>query len=117
MRLPQPKEKEIQRTILDWLRVKGAFPIRINSGAMQGDHKGKRWFLRFTSEPGCADILCCLRGAFISVEVKRPGASTAPTRKLAQESFAESVRRAGGIALVVTGIDDLERQLREAGVM
>jgi hypothetical protein len=42
--------------ILDWLAAKRIWHIRLNTGAMGGDYKGKKWFVRF-GRPGMADIL------------------------------------------------------------
>jgi hypothetical protein len=53
---PQAKESEIQRAILDWLAAERIWHIRLNTGAMAGSHKGKKWFVRF-GRPGMADIL------------------------------------------------------------
>jgi hypothetical protein len=52
----QAKESDIQRAILDWLAAERIWHIRLNTGAMAGSHKGKRWFVRF-GRPGLADIL------------------------------------------------------------
>jgi hypothetical protein len=52
----QAKESEIQRAILDWLAAERIWHIRLNTGAMAGSHKGKKWFVRF-GRPGMADIL------------------------------------------------------------
>jgi hypothetical protein len=50
------KESEIQRAILDYLAVKKILCFRMNTGAMSGEHRGKKWFMRF-GVPGMADIL------------------------------------------------------------
>lgn len=52
----QVKESDIQRLILDWLAAERIWHIRLNTGAMAGSHKGKKWFVRF-GRPGMADIL------------------------------------------------------------
>jgi len=50
------KEADIQRLILDWLTANKIWHMRLNTGAMAGVHKGKKWFVRF-GKPGMADIL------------------------------------------------------------
>jgi hypothetical protein len=50
------KERDIQRLILDWLAANRIWHVRLNTGAMFGIHKGKRWAVRF-GKPGMADIV------------------------------------------------------------
>lgn len=111
-----PLEKDIQAACLDYLRAIGGAPVRINSGAMQGDHKGKRWFFRFTSEEGCSDILCVLPGGrFGAVEVKRPGTRTDPVRLAKQQAFLAWVQGKGGFAAMVESADELRAALAADG--
>lgn len=118
-----PLERDVQRVCLEYLRLRGAFCWRANSGALRvpaaGGRKGR--YVRFNSAEGCSDVLAVLwaragggpetAGRLLALEVKRPGEK--PTAK--QQRFLESVRRAGGLALVAAGLDDLAGQLREAG--
>lgn len=122
-----PKEREIQRAILDYLAlVPGVSAWRNNTGAMFGEHKGKRWAVRFGA-PGISDILgwrtvkdfthqgCCHKtdaalprvAHFLAIEVKRPGTYPTP----AQAAFLETVKAAGGIAIVARSVEDVRRAL------
>lgn len=105
-RKAKPLEKEVQASIMAYLESVGAYAIRINSGAMPGEYKGKRRFIRFTSRPGCSDILACWRGRFVAIECKRPGNHCT----FAQQQFLADVRRAGGIALAAVCVDDVRRE-------
>lgn len=107
LKLPKPTEKQIQNQILDWLRLMGGFVVRINSGAMRGDHKGKRWYMRFNDTPGCSDILGVWRGRALAVEVKRPGGKLTEH----QERFLDAWQRAGGLAVVADSLDGLRAVL------
>ena len=98
-----PKEKDIQKQIVQYLKMRGAVAVRTNSGAF----KVKDRFVRFNSEEGCSDLLCCYRGFFVALEVKRPGKK--PTAK--QSGFLGEVEKASGIAAVVTSIDDVREIL------
>lgn len=111
--MKEPLEKEIQKSIIDYLALLGCWRIRINSGAMSGNHKGKRWFMRFNDQPGCPDVIACLEGRFIAIEIKRPGGKL--TEK--QASALEAIRRAGGLAFVATGIRDVEAVLKIEGII
>jgi hypothetical protein len=112
MRLPskkaRPLEKDIQRQCIDFLKLLGAVPVRVNSAAFKVGNR----FIRANSEPGCSDVLVCLPGgAFLACEVKRPGEK--PTAK--QVSFLAAVTAAGGLALVVSSLSQLQQALRDEG--
>lgn len=112
MGVKAPLEKDIQRTIRDYLSLLGALPIRMNSGAFGGEHKGKRWYVRLNDLDGCPDLIVCLSGRFVAVEVKRPGEK--PTDK--QTAALDAIRRAGGLAFVARSVDDVEKALRAEGL-
>ena len=109
-----PREKDVQKLCLAWLRLWGALPVRINSGALK---IGER-FVKFNSESGCADTLVCLppNGRFLSLEVKHPGRdTTTAARKVEQAAHRARVVRAGGLAIVVQSLRDLQEALVAAG--
>lgn len=117
-RLPKPLEKDVQSACLDYLRLFGAFAIRVNSGAFAGEHKGKKWFVKLNDQPGCSDVLCVLPdGRFGAFEIKRPGwtYNANDERTARQSAFLAEVRKRGGVAGFVTGIDDLRAVLRANG--
>lgn len=49
------KESQIQRAIMDYLAAERIPAFRMNTGAMFGSHKGKKWAVRF-GQKGMADI-------------------------------------------------------------
>jgi hypothetical protein len=101
------RESDIVRNCLTWLRLHGVFCWRQNQGAIGGEYKGKRRFLRFTSVAGVSDILGVLRpqGLLLALEVKRPGHR--PT--IEQEAFLATVRDHGGIGACVQSVAELEQ--------
>jgi putative hemolysin len=104
----RPLESEIQGACLEWLRLWGAFPVRINSGGMPGAGGGG---VKFNKEEGCSDCLCVLPGGrFAAIEFNRPGEK--PTEK--QREFLDRVIHCGGLALIATSLDDLREQLQRA---
>jgi hypothetical protein len=110
--VPTPLEKDVQKACLQWLALVGIFAFRVNSGAMTGDYKGKRRFMRFNSAAGCADLLGVLPdGRMLACEIKRPG--KVPTEK--QKAFLARVQQAGGVALFAVSVDDLRAKLRAEG--
>lgn len=111
-KLPRPKERDIQRQCMDWLKLWGALVVRTNSGAFTVGEGRARRFVRANSEPGCSDCLCVLPGGgFAALEFKRPG--NKPTDS--QKSFLGEVAKRGGLALVVSSLDGLREALRAEG--
>lgn len=109
-----PTEASIQKAILQYLKAARCLAWRNNSGAMTGEYKGKRRFVRFNTAAGGSDLFCLLpdgSGRFASIEVKRPG--NAATEK--QSAWLESVRAAGGVAFVATSVEDVRRELMALG--
>jgi len=103
------KESDILRTCLKYLQIVRRWMVwRNQTGALPA--VGGR-FIRF-GQVGSADILGVLpAGRALAVETKRPG--NKPTSH--QAAWLAEFSRAGGLALVVTSLDDLRRQLAEAG--
>lgn len=111
--LPKPLEKEVQAQIVQWLTLQGVLWIRINSGSMTGAANGgqKRWHVRFCStgrdEESISDLLCCWRGRFVAIEVKRPGKKTSDK----QQEFLIRVQNNGGIGIVAWCLEDVQSAL------
>jgi hypothetical protein len=93
------KETEIQAAILDYLRLKGHFFFRCNSGAFKTQHGS---FVRFGT-PGAPDLIGCVDGKFVGLEVKTATGKLSETQK----ALAASLRAAGGAYHVVRSIDDV----------
>lgn len=97
-RIPE-RESDIQHGIIEYLELIGALVVKVNNtGIMKanGSYIPPR-------EKGIADILCCYRGRFYAIEVKRPGGKVTPY----QEAFLVSVRKAGGIPLVAYSLQEV----------
>lgn len=97
----QPTEHEIQKQILDWLKLKNIFHWRNNSGAMMSSYKGKSRFMRFGAV-GSPDIFVLLKGTLYGIEVKGPKGK--PT--LEQLDFGNHMMLSGGKWFVVHSLDD-----------
>lgn len=56
-------------------------------------------------EPGIADLICCIQGRAVALELKTPGGR----HKLSpyQASFLDSWREAGGVGMVIDSEDSL----------
>lgn len=62
---------------------------------------------------GVPDILACINGRFIGIEVKRPGGVVAPL----QNYNVDEINKAGGAAFVAYSVEDVEQQLRQFNVI
>ncbi|EFR30595.1 hypothetical protein HMPREF9257_0562 [Eremococcus coleocola ACS-139-V-Col8] len=59
---------------------------------------------------GTPDILACLKGRFIGIEVKKPkGGIVSPLQKLK----IKQIQNAGGIAFVANSLEVVKRELSE----
>lgn len=114
------KESEIQRSILDLLAAKHVMAFRMNSGAMSGEHRGKKWFMRFGA-PGMADILafieqrvhgensdgmldiCQIGGYPLWIEVKNKKGKQSDLQK----SFQAQVEAEGHRYVIARSVDDV----------
>ena len=102
-------EADLLKQVKLYLELKDVLVIRVNSGAFAGNHQGKKRFVRMNSEPGCSDLLACHNGRFLALEVKRPGNKASA----AQASFLQAVSERGGLAAVVTSIEDVAAVLEQ----
>ena len=71
------------------------------------------WALKVHGGPfqmkGVPDYLCCVRGRFVAIEIKRPD-GRGRTSKL-QDEIIRRIREAGGVAVVAESLEDVERAL------
>lgn len=114
-REPKPKgparspvlERQIQRDILDYLRhwARATWAVRVNSAGIRlPGRKGKAGYYRSNDRRGCPDILACVKGRFVAIEVKRPG--EVPTTD--QLACHDDIERAGGVVIVATSRKDVQ---------
>lgn len=99
-------EQKIQQEIRLEASKLGLVLFRNNTGSLQA--KNGRW-VQFGLCKGSSDLIGwrVSDGKFVALEVKRPGKS--PTKE--QTNFIDNVLSAGGIAGVVTSIEDLKNLL------
>lgn len=101
--MKKPKEGDLVRAILKYLRVEGILCWRNPSGMMFGEYKGKSWAVRMGT-PGVPDIVALLPGGrpwFI--ECKLPGKS----QNADQIWFAECCAVLGYFYSVETNLADV----------
>lgn len=113
------KESDIQRLILDWLSASKIWHMRLNTGAMAGVHKGKKWFVRF-GKPGMADILSVdkreVSDGYVNldllkmvwIEVKAPNG----IQSADQKSFQSEVEAQGMKYILAHSLEDVIEGLK-----
>ena len=105
------KETDVLKAVDRWLAIKKIQHWRINSGGLK-DSRDR--LVRFGAK-GMSDYYAIgPAGMSIWIECKRPvgGRLSEP-----QKEFLDCINRNGGIGIVVSSIESLELQLKEAGVV
>lgn len=81
-------EKKVENDIKRFLEKKSAWYLKVHGSALQ--------------PAGTPDILCCYKGRFIAIEVKRPnGGKVSALQKLKMKQIEQS----GGIAFVANDVE------------
>lgn len=109
-------EKQVEKAILDFLStIQGCKAWKNHTtGIFDPQKKIYRSLKGRYSGKGSADILCCIGGWFVAIEVKRPEGSVT---SLDQYKFLDEIRNAGGIAFVAKSVDDVKRMLLQHNVI
>lgn len=95
-------ESEVLKQCLEYLRMRGIFAFRNNSGAVK---MGKN-FVRF-GLPGSSDILGILpNGQFLAVECKKENGGKLSDK---QVEFLSRIKQNGGVAVCVHSVNELEK--------
>ncbi len=89
-------ERDLQPEIIKYLESKGAYVLKTHVSSFQ--------------KQGEPDVTCCYMGRYIAFEIKRDEKEKA---KKLQEYKMKLIRRAGGIALRVDNINQVEEVLYE----
>ena len=108
------RETDLVRQCLELLQLRGIPAYRQNQGGMTAEYKGKARFIKFAGAKGISDIIGIVppNGRYLAVECKMPG--NKPTED--QTLFLDKIKSCGGLAVVVTSIQELNDFLdKEAG--
>lgn len=106
-------ESDVQATIIDYLVMRGACVIRINSGVMPTEDGERRFAANVWYAPGhrretrgTADIVAMWNGECFAIEVKRAGGRQSPDQRAFQVAWED----AGGWYLLASSLDDVIRE-------
>jgi len=84
------KEQDIQRKIIKYLETNGAYVVKVVSA----------------TKSGVPDILACIEGKFVAIEVKTPKTINNVSRL--QKYNLTAIEAAGGKAIVAKSLDDIK---------
>lgn len=93
-------EQAIQTSIIRYIKSIGGLPIKQNQ-------------IGIYAQAGVPDIIACIKGRFVAIEVKRPGKKPEPI----QEAFLESITKKGGLAFWSDNLDKVKSILKEEGLL
>lgn len=98
----KPKESDIQRSILDYLKLRRVWHRRLNSGAAMLPGKGGKPRPVFFGAKGMPDILArTTAGSIVWIEVKSATGRQTPEQKLWQQDM----ERFGDTYIVARSVD------------
>lgn len=103
------KESKIQRDVRLALSAPGQVFWRNSIGTAEffNEHADRPDHVAYgVGGPGGSDLLGCVGGRWVALELKAPGARTKPARAVLQEQFRALVRANGGFACVVRSVDE-----------
>ena len=90
------KEQNIQTSIMNYISSIGGLPVKFNN-------------MGIYAKAGVSDILACIKGRFVAIEVKRPG--NKPTS--VQMQFINAINSIGGLAFWADNLQDVKDKLKE----
>ena len=109
-------ESDVQAGIRDYLVMRGAVVIRLNSGVMQTPDGARQFAANTWHAPGHAretrggaDLLVVFRGTAFAIEVKRVGGR----QSAEQRAFQAAWEQAGGWYILASSLDDVMREIGE----
>ena len=85
------KEQDIQTSIMNYISSIGGLPLKFNN-------------IGIYAKAGVSDIIACIKGRFVAIEVKRSGKK--PTQL--QENFIKAVNTVGGLAFWADNLQDVK---------
>lgn len=94
------EEKRVERQITKYLDSLGAYYVKIHGSTYM--------------PAGTADLLCCVNGSFVAIEVKKPKGGVVSEL---QKFKIKEVQNAGGIAFVANGLDVVKREFEKHNII
>ncbi len=95
----QVSEKQIENQIKQYLDSIGAWHIKTHGNMF--------------SKAGTPDIVACVNGRFVAIEVKQPGGVVSAL----QAAHIELIKRAGGIAFVAYSVEETKKYFKKLNLV
>lgn len=131
------REKEIEKTIIQFIRLNGWWCQKVHSGVITQAHKLRTGQVKVykvkLADAGTPDVLACIKGQFVGIEVKKDdeavqhwlrhpkGKNGKPIkpdeRIMAQKHQKGLIKRAGGYHIVCASINELRDDLKTLGLI
>lgn len=92
-------EKRIEHQIKQYLDSIGAWHIKTHGNMF--------------SKAGTPDVLACVNGRFVAIEVKQPGGRVSPLQK----AHLKLIRQAGGVAFVAYSLEETKEYLKKFNII
>lgn len=86
------KESDIQASIIKYIKAIGGFTFKVIT----------------SNTSGVPDVICCVNGKFVALEIKLPGKKATEL----QNYKISEIQKAGGIAQVVTSLEEAKEILK-----
>lgn len=94
------EEKKVENKIKKYLDSIGAYYLKVHGSAYQ--------------PAGTPDILCCINGRFVAIEVKKPvGGVVSDLQKLK----LKQVESAGGVGMVARSVSDVSERIKRENII
>ena len=98
------KEVEVQRAILDYLKLTGIFVWRVNNVPVSSIQNGRRVFRKFSGVRGVADIIGILPGGrLLAIACKSEKGKPSPE----QVDFGNRINAEGGLWFIARSVQDV----------
>lgn len=89
------EEKKIENQIKSYLKSINAYFLKVHGNSMQ--------------PAGTPDLLCCVNGHFVAIEVKK---SKGGVVSELQEAKIKQIQQSGGIAFIARSVDDVKQKIQ-----
>lgn len=103
------KEKDIQKAILDWLKLSKIFCYK---NSTVGIFKKSTGAYIPSQSVGSPDIVCVIEGRYVGMEVKKPGYGL----RESQVEFRRALEAAGGEYHIVRSVDEAQKVVQSVKI-
>jgi len=121
-------EKEIEKSIIEYIFALGAWATKVQSGAIIKKSKGGKPYKITLATAGTPDILACVKGKFVGIEVKKNAKEVEKwqvyplglsgkkikynARTFNQKEQAGQINKSEGAFILCSSVDEVERDLK-----